>query len=416
LPGLPRSTYDVTGVNVFHREPRGERVGALRAMKDTEHVEVDYAQDRYAAHPRQGGIFNFGGGEIAVLYFRAPCAYREKSDVTHGFEGYKGRAQAILTRSLDGGCTWDRSGDVVVYDETLPLEERMAFLTQVEREPSIPRAQIDLNASDTAIFFGRTSGSQEAPNNYLCFALRSPDRGLSWEDVPALIRPPEGTELVHKDGHPLVAMPDGTHLAAMTCSGHVWLYGTDDHGLAWEPVAHICSDPTGLGRPTYAGLILLPSGRLQCYTLNIGGLRDAIQVNYSDDGGYSWSVPKPIVRWGRSPWAAKRRPGKTGPALISAKGKHYRSPWPMRLQDGRIVVLFARRRQPRGMGLIVSEDEGNTWEPERILREDAAGEDIGYPVAVELAPGLIFTAYYYMLDDGNGMGGTRFIAGTRFRL
>jgi hypothetical protein len=42
------------------------------------------------------------------------------------------------------------------------------------------------------------------------------------------------------------------------------------------------------------------------------------------------------------------------------------------------------------------------------LRDDAGGQDIGYPVAVELEPGLIFAAYYYMLDDGNGLGGTRF--------
>ena len=31
-------------------------------------------------------------------------------------------------------------------------------------------------------------------------------------------------------------------------------------------------------------------------------------------------------------------------------------------------------------------------------------------------PGKIFAAYYFMEDDGNNFGGTRFIAGTHFRL
>ncbi len=42
--------------------------------------------------------------------------------------------------------------------------------------------------------------------------------------------------------------------------------------------------------------------------------------------------------------------------------------------------------------------------------------DIGYIVAAETAPNHIFAAYYYTLDDGNGFGGTRFIAGTHFTL
>ena len=135
---------------------------------------------------------------------------------------------------------------------------------------------------------------------------------------------------------------------------------------------------------------------------------------YSDDGGYSWSVPKPIVRWGNSPWAARAK------TILAhdrgAFGKFYRSPWPLRLEDGRIVVLFGRRRPPFGMGLIMSEDEGENWSAEQILRDDASGPDLAYPVAVELEPGKIFAAYYFMEDDGNNFGGTRFIAGTHFRL
>ena len=100
------------------------------------------------------------------------------------------------------------------------------------------------------------------------------------------------------------------------------------------------------------------------------------------------------------------------------------------LRDGRVLVLFARRVSPRrGMGVIVSEDGGATWSPDRILRDDPSVytttkvrgvavdySDIGYPLATELENNRVFTAYYFMTNDGNNFGGSRFIAGSFFRL
>ncbi len=384
-------------------------------LKDIHHVTVDYARDRYAGHPRQGGIFNFGHGEIGVIYNRATCRYEVLSDIQHDYGGYHSRAQVIMARSYDNGQTWDRANDVVIYDESAPLEVRQAFLAQ-GASPSVARLDINLASPDTAIYFGRTYTGEGDPPAMVTFAIRSTDRGHTWEAVPTLIRAPSGHATVHKDGHPLVQMPDGTQLASMsvgTPGGGVYLYGTDDNGLSWEPLARICQDPTGDGRPTYAGLLRLPSGRLQAYTLNIDGLRDAIQMNYSDDGGYSWSEPKPIVRWGESPWLAHRRSEHAG---RGPRGKFYRSPWPLRLADGRIIVIFGRRKLPYGIGVLISEDDGRTWSSDQVLRADASTPDIGYPVATEIEPGCVFVAYYYTLDDGNNFGGTRFIAGSFFRI
>jgi hypothetical protein len=75
-------------------------------------------------------------------------------------------------------------------------------------------------------------------------------------------------------------------------------------------------------------------------------------------------------------------------------------PWPLRLRDGRIVVVFARRQQPAGLGVIVSGDDGRSWSEPTMI----AG-DVGGPVATELDDGRIFAAY-----------GTRFIAGSFFDL
>ena len=325
--------------------------------------------------------------------------------------GYDRRAQILLQRSLDHGETWPRENDVVVWDESRPLEEKRAILYRAD-EPGVAREQINLTSPDAAVYFARAQtgpvGSDGHPSSE-CFAFRSGDRGHTWETVPTHVTNPTG-EGLHRDAHPLVQFPDGTLMGVMSiydvmtvattdadAGGGVAVFGSDDNGLTWEYVAEVNRDPTGLGRTTYAGLLLLPSGRLQCYMLNIDGIRNAIQMAYSDDGGYSWSDPKPIVAWGESLWAARRKPD------AARQNVHYRSPWPMRLRDGRIVVIFGRRKPPLGIGLLVSGDDRATWSAEAVLGD--YGRDLSYPVATQLDDGRIFTVY-----------GTSHILGSFFRL
>ena len=396
------------------------------ALTDIRHIKLCYSQQRYCGHPRLSGIFNFGHGELAVLHSHAPSAYQTQDDISHSFTtGYLSRAKVLLQRSLDHGQTWPREHDVVVWDESLPLEEKRAIVHRAD-DPSGTREQIDLSSPDSSVYLARPPTGPEVPDGRLsfeCYAFRSGDRGHTWETVPTRVRPPSGMNYVHIDGGPRAQFSDGTQLVVGSVGGDesaggavsavntgLAVYGTDDNGLTWEHVAEVTRDLSGKGRRTYGVLLLLPSGRLQCYMVNIDGIRNTMEVAYSDDGGYSWSQPQPIVAWGQSPWAARRAPG------VARRGKHYRSPWPLRLRDGRIVVLFGRRKPPFGMGLIVSEDDGATWSAEAIIRDDGSGSDLGYPVATQLDDGRIFTAYYYMEDDGTSFGGTRYIAGSFFRL
>ena len=384
--------------------------GAPRSesLEDVHHIRICGSPNTYCGHPRQGGVFLFGHHEIAVIHNHAPCRYDTPESVQHDFGGYHSRAKILLQRSLDSGVTWPEDEQVVIYDESRPVEERRTFLSARG-----PREEIDLSSPDSAIYFGRTyAGPTDSRPELVCFAVRSADRGKTWERAPTVVYPPPGQNVVHKDGHPIVGMPDGTFLAVMSSSppGQVSLYGSDDNGLTWEYLSKIATDATGLGRPTYAGLLRLPDGTLQAYMLNINGERNAIQICESHDG-YAWSAPRPIVRWGYSPWAARRGPGQF------SSGMHYRSPWPMLLRDGRIVVLFARRKPPFGLGCFFSEDRGVTWSPEFIIRCDAEHWDLGYPVATELDDGRIFTAYYFNLPEGRTrFGARRFIAGSFFHL
>jgi hypothetical protein len=386
-------------------------------LSDVRHMKVCYSKERYCGHISQGGIYNFGNGEIAMIHTHAHCTYETTDSVNHGVYGKAG--VHLLQRSLDHGETWSREHDVVVWNNAASQAEKDA-IHQKANEPGVERESIDLSSTDTAIWFQRYGppGEKDARGNQMheCYAFRSADRGRTWERVPTRLKAPHGYDYPLVDGYPPVRFPDGTLAVASDMDQYyVAVYGTDDNGLNWRYLALLPRDPDSQsGRMCYPRMLRLPGGRLQCYMLNLAGQRNnVIVLTCSDDGGFSWSTPKPIVAWGQSPWARLSREHVWSGAM---PGPPYRSPWPLQLRDGRIAVIFGRRVAPYGMGLIVSEDEGETWSAEAVIRADGSDWDLAYPVATQLDDGRIFTAYYYMQNDGNNHGGTRYIAGSFFGL
>ena len=86
-------------------------------VKDVRHSRVCGGQGLYCAHPRQGGLFNFGDGELVLIHPHATWPY-ERERPNHGFgSGYKSRCVWLLQRSTDGGMTWPECDNVIVYDE-----------------------------------------------------------------------------------------------------------------------------------------------------------------------------------------------------------------------------------------------------------------------------------------------------------
>lgn len=376
-----------------------------------EHIKLHGDRTTYCGHPRQCGIFNFGHGEIVVGHNHAPCAYQKPTDIQHDFGGYHNRSVVLLQRSTDNGRTWPGENEVEVWNEAAPVEERRKFLLSAFTSP---RESIDLSKPESIVMFPRTFLGPIRYGAYemIAFGLRSRDKGRTWEKVPSILVPPPGCYSATPDNTPIVRMPDGTLLFPMRTFGgrdSVDLYASKDNGLAWQYRRQICEPHH------YPALVLLKSGRLQCYNYPMG-------MCYSDDGGKTWSKRKLIIPPGPSRWLPQD-------AYYEEELAH-RSPTPLVLRDGRVLILFARRISTRrGMGVIVSEDGGGTWSPDLILRDDPSVyttakirgvacdySDIGYPQATELEDGRIFTAYYYMVNDGNNFGGSRFIAGTFFRF
>ncbi len=388
----------------------GLRASAIRPA-EVRHIRLHGDRTTYCGHPRQGGLFYFGNGELVVLHNHATVAYQKREDVQHDFYGYHARSSLLLQRSPDSGSSWPGEEEVVVWNESAPLAEREKFVLSAFTSP---RRKIDLSKKDSIVVFPRTF---LGPNQYgapqmLAFGRRSPDRGRTWESVPTLLLPPPGCYSATPDNAPIVRLPDGNWAFPMRTYGgrsSVDLYLSNDQGLSWTYRSRIM-EPSH-----YPALILLKSGRLQCYNYPLG-------MCYSDDAGRTWSERKVILPPAPSPWLP------TDP--FYHEDLAHRSPAPLLLRDGRIVLLFARRiSAKRGIGLVVSEDSGKSWSPDLILRDDASVyqmtkargmsteySDIGYPLACEFEDGRIFTAYYYMLEDGTMFGGARFAAGSYFRL
>ena len=271
------------------------------------------------------------------------------------------------------------------------------------------------------MFFSQNT--TELRDTSFCFFLRSPDKGHTWEKIPTVLTHPQGSKYpLRRQNTPVIRMPDHKTLLAAFQMDDPDIPGakgddpavlaSTDNGLSWRFLSRPIVDRSGLGVFAYTTLLLLPNGDLQCYVLHIDrksevvdGLRNTISMCVSKDGGKTWGEALPIVGHGGGAW---KNPG--------TEGVIYRSPWPILLKDGRILVVFARRKMPGGIGGVVSSDQGRTWSEEFILRDDAKWWDLGYPVGCQLDDGRIFIAYYFNMQDGNGQGGTRHIAASSFRL
>jgi hypothetical protein len=403
---------------------------ARPVMKDLEHSIVHYDNATYCGHPRMVGFEYFGGGEILVGHFHAPSYYQVYTDVRH--VAYQARAVCLFQRSMDGGKTWPKENEQIVLDRVPFVENPEALLEQ----PAEKREAYDMFRPGS-MFFSQNTSELKPPVK--TFVLRSPDKGRTWEKVPSVIKNPHGDKLsISRHNTPIIRMPDGkTLLGAFHVNtvlniedgkellGETVIFSSKDNGISWQYLSRPLVDPTGESSYGYQILLLLPGGELQCYMLNsykkseaVAGLQNAICVTSSFDGGKTWGEGRAVSGKGGDVW---KNPGKAGVL--------YRSPWVMRLKDGRILVLFARRRMPTGIGGIISADGGKTWSDEFIIRDDgkrwneekhAEGDwgDLGYPVGCQLDDGRIFIAYYFNNKnvDRHPQGGTRYIASSTFRI
>lgn len=216
----------------------------------------------------------------------------------------------------------------------------------------------------------------------------STDNGYTWElTAPVDIAPYQGAfspkgAIELSNGDLLLALGSHDHdpLAA------TFVVRSTDKGRTWQkPVetarvaGHVFSEPSGV--EARSGKVLVMSR---------DEVTGYIHQSESLDGGHTWLPARPLTLWGYPTHA-------------------------IRLMDGRLLLIYGRRKAPFGIRAAVSEDEGQSWDDEIILRDNMTdrnqGFNLGYPSVLEHTPGKLFTAYY-----GEDTDGVTCIQGTYFSL
>ena len=437
-------------------------------VSDVRHIKIHHDDHLYPFAPNRGGIWNFGDGEIALAYIAVPMNYTD--DLPAGYNRHGGGSRAfqgahekwgsesgvMLSRSLDWGETWPESERQWIWNNNRTIDETLDWL----RPRDIgEREEIDLGDPNSIIHFCEAESSLKwpiggslndpnkevnfhlgKPKHFQSFCVRSTDRGRTWEKHATLLDAPRwapgGGFLSVNLGH--VRFDNGV----LGIVGGIYrrnicaYYVSYNNGVSFEYVSDVARispnitpiDGDMFAGYNYSGVHRLPDGRLMtCMHQHWGSTPDFETpcVAFSTNDGMTWSAPEFVTTPGTFCGPVTGPPPDSAPRNEEGMkdNSRQRSPVALVTREGRIVILFARRtpdRGCRGIVGVVSDDLGETWSAEFVVRGDAYCWDLGYPVLTELPDGRIFTAYWWTEKEGDEPIPepelVRFIAGTTFRI
>ena len=306
----------------------------------------------------------------------------------------------MQARSLDGGNTWQLEGfngnrpggRGLSADEHMHRDLGLGRLMG-EDSAEIPARPLHFDQPDFALMLARTGLGR----GVVSFFYASFDRCRSWQGPYRL--PMFGqTGIAARTDYLLQS--EHSALLFLTANkadgdeGKVICVQTQDGGQTFALLAEVGGEPGGRGDfAIMPGSLQLPSGRILCARRCREGAtgKSWIDLFASDDGGRSWSYLNRPVEF--------QRPGHGGnpPSLLS-------------LADGRIALVYGNRDHPYSICARLSDDNGESFSDEIVLRSGGANGDMGYVRAVTRADGAVVAMYYF--NDKPGGDGERFIEAT----
>jgi len=333
-------------------------------------------------------------GELIVAFRRAPnrAVLGEKSTNHTDPNSY-----LVEVRSTDNGETWTSDPSLILAhpyggsQDPCMIQLADDSLLVASYGWALPRDETwktwgNVVNAGKFVFFG----------GYL---VRSTDGGASWSD---LILPPTlpGNDTKTAFNTPMPAYNRGSMYQGKSgrifwaVARHVFdengrrtenhLLTSDDGGLNWDYRSPIAQDPEIVFNE--ASIYETPKGDIVTF-IRTAKFDDHTVIARSTDGGESFT------------WEDTGFQGHP----------HF----PLRLPDGRVLLVYGYRHKPMGIRARILNPECTDFKESKeiILREDGGGSDLGYPWATMMADGRVLVCYYF--NVGNG---TRHIAGTILRI
>ena len=363
------------------------RLGECTVPGAVHHVVYKQA-DRYACFPSLAMEPDTG-----TLYTR----FAAKASATH-FETADMRQ--VTLESRDKGASWNTVSAIPTSarpdmpDPTYTMPDGARVRIGQNWRRWFPLGRLAEFKDQYAITYGSASRGKEEGTFAVTsggYLERSDDSGRTWRraEIPGL-----DTYASCSSPWSNAQLPDGTVLRAFmvkhnaACSGKVAVAITRDGRTA--EVVPVMGDVSNRLQFTEETLLHVTSAGVVWMLTRVEGAGRSMWQAVSKDGGRTWVAKRTEI-------AAEQSP----PSGL------------VKLDDGRLVLVYGYRQEPCGIRAVVSEDEGLTWRTDQtlVLRDDGDGYDLGYPRAVKLSDGSVLAIYYYATADQ-----IRHIACTRFTV
>lgn len=355
--------------------PASFSVATAQEPRVIRHIPVYAVDGRFGGWPANHGLWSWGD---EILFGFGAGYYKDLGPERHAIDRERPE-EHLLARSTNGGETWvlENPGKKGMLVGTSGMRHGAVPTDVSEPAPIECPGGIDFTHPDFALT-ARMADKDTAESRF----YYSTDRGRNWKGPFKLPLFGQKGIMARTDyvvNGPRDCMLFLTAAKPSNREGRVICVRTTDGGKSWIFVSYIGSEPTGYAimpstvRLSETELLTTVRRREPRDIVAAPAPESWIDAYHSGDNGSTWNyLNRPVPDTGEG----------NPPDLV-------------RLQDGRLYLVYGQRKSPFGIFARFSGDNGRTWSESFAVRDDGAGRDLGYSRTARRSDGKLVTVYYF---------------------